>query len=143
MNIIDSHLHLSDLSQNDFSFIDDIFSVDCVDKYLFCTSSHSLSDYNMTCQLIKNIYSKYDISKVKICHSLGIHPQNPDINMTSLLENVLKYSALDTPNIVFSSIDDSAINTTMVFKTTLVLIFFVFFILFVCFILSSIPKIIM
>ncbi len=95
MNITDSHLHLSDLSQNDFSFIDDIFSVDGVDKYLFCTSSHSLSDYNMTCQLIKNIYSKYDISNVKICHSLGIHPQNPDINMTSLLENVLKYEKYD------------------------------------------------
>jgi TatD family hydrolase len=95
MNITDSHLHLSDLSQNDFSFIDDIFSVDGVDKYLFCTSSHSLSDYNMTCQLIKNIYSKYDISNVKICHSLGIHPQNPDINMTSLLENVLKSEKYD------------------------------------------------
>lgn len=95
MNITDSHLHLSDLSQNDFSFIDDIFSVDGVDKYLFCTSSHSLSDYNMTCQLIKNIYSKYDISNVKTCHSLGIHPQNPDINMTSLLENVLKSEKYD------------------------------------------------
>ena len=95
MNITDSHLHLSDLPQNDFSFIDDIFSVDGVDKYLFCTSSHSLSDYNMTCQLIKNIYSKYHISNVKICHSLGIHPQNPDINMTSLLENVLKSEKYD------------------------------------------------
>ena len=95
MNITDSHLHLSDLPQNDFSFIDDIFSVDGVDKYLFCTSSHSLSDYNMTCQFIKNIYSKYDISKVKICHSLGIHPQNPDINMTSILEDVLKSEKYD------------------------------------------------
>ena len=95
MNITDSHLHLSDLPQNDFSFIDDIFSVDGVDKYLFCTSSHSLSDYNMTCQFIKNIYSKYDISNVKICHSLGIHPQNPDINMTSILEDVLKSEKYD------------------------------------------------
>ena len=105
MNITDSHLHLSDLSQNDFSFIDDIFSVDGVDKYLFCTSSHSLSDYNMTCQLIKNIYSKYDISNVKICHSLGIHPQNPDINMTSLLENVLKSEKYDIkPDIKYNKL---------------------------------------
>lgn len=105
MNITDSHLHLSDLPQNDFSFIDEIFSVDGVDKYLFCTSSHSLSDYNMTCQLIKNIYSKYDISNVKICHSLGIHPQNPDINMTSLLENVLKSEKYDIkPDIKYDNL---------------------------------------
>ena len=108
MHITDTHLHLSDLPHNDkneFSFIDDVFSVDGVDKYLFCSSSHSINDYNMTCQLIKNIYSKYDISKVKICHSLGIHPQNPDINMTSILEDVLKSEKYDIkPDIKYDNL---------------------------------------
>lgn len=98
MYIIDAHLHLSDLPYNDkneFSFIDDIFSVGGVDKYLFCTSSHSLSDYNMTCQLIDKIYSKYDISKIKICHSFGVHPQNPDKNLLSYLESILESEKYD------------------------------------------------
>ena len=81
MYITDAHLHLSDLPQNDkneFSFIDDIFSVGGVDKYLFCTSSHSLSDYNMTCQLIDKIYSKYDISKINFCQDFEDEHQNYD-----------------------------------------------------------------
>ena len=98
MQITDTHLHLSDLPQNDkneFSFIDDIFSVDGVDKYLFCSSSHSINDYNMTCQLIDKIYSKYDISKIKICHSFGVHPQNPDKNLLSYLESILESEKYD------------------------------------------------
>ena len=98
MHITDTHLHLSDLPYNDkneFSFIDDIFSVDGVDKYLFCTSSHSINGYNMTCQLIDKIYSKYDISKIKICHSFGVHPQNPDKNLLSYLESILESEKYD------------------------------------------------
>ena len=98
MHITDTHLHLSDLPHNDkneFSFIDDVFSVDGVDKYLFCSSSHSINDYNMTCQLIDKIYSKYDISKIKICHSFGVHPQNPDKNLLSYLESILESEKYD------------------------------------------------
>ncbi len=102
MNITDSHLHLADLPQNNFSFIDDILNSSLIsrsekgDKYLFCTSSHSLNDYNMTCQLIKDIYSKYDISQVQICHSFGVHPQNPDKTILSYLENLLESEKYDT-----------------------------------------------
>ena len=49
----------------------------------------------MTCQLIDKIYSKYDILKIKICHSFGVHPQNPDKNLLSYLESILESEKYD------------------------------------------------
>ena len=123
MQIIDAHLHLSDLpynDKNDFSFIDDVFSEDGVDKYLFCSSSHSINDYNMTCQLIDKIYSKYDISKIKICHSFGVHPQNPDKNLLSYLESILESEKCDIKYDKISAIGECGFDLfTPEFKSTL------------------------
>lgn len=94
MMIVDSHLHLCDIPQTEKE-IEVFFSkYDKIRQYSACTSSHSLQDWQNNCHIINKIRQKYDIDKIKICHSFGIHPQNPDKNILYDLENLLKYDKL-------------------------------------------------
>ena len=89
--LIDAHLHLCDIPQVEKE-IEFFFSkYDKIRQYSICTSSHSLQDWKINCHIINKIRQKYDNDKIKICHSFGVHPQNPDKNILYDLETLLKY----------------------------------------------------
>lgn len=89
--LIDAHLHLCDIPQVEKE-IEFFFSkYDKIRQYSICTSSHSLQDWQNNCDIINKIRQKYDNDKIKICHSFGVHPQNPDKNILYDLETLLKY----------------------------------------------------
>ena len=90
-SVIDAHLHLCDIPQVEKE-IELFFSkYDKIRQYSICTSSHSLQDWKINCHIINKIRQKYDNDKIKICHSFGVHPQNPDKNILYDLETLLKY----------------------------------------------------
>lgn len=90
-NLIDAHLHLCDIPQVEKA-IDFFFSkYDKIGQYIICTSSHSLQDWKNNCDIINKIRQKYDNDKIKICHTFGVHPQNPEKNILYDLETLLKY----------------------------------------------------
>jgi TatD DNase family protein len=90
-SVIDAHLHLCDIPQVEKE-IEFFFSkYDKIRQYSICTSSHSLQDWKINCHIINKIRQKYDNDKIKICHSFGVHPQNPDKNILYDLETLLKY----------------------------------------------------
>ena len=90
-SVIDAHLHLCDIPQVEKE-IEVFFSkYDKIRQYSICTSSHSLQDWKINCHIINKIRQKYDNDKIKICHSFGVHPQNPDKNILYDLETLLKY----------------------------------------------------
>ena len=90
-HLLDAHLHLCDIPQVEKA-IDFFFSkYDKIGQYSICTSSHSLQDWQNNCDIINKIRQKYDNDKIKICHSFGVHPQNPDKNILYDLETLLKY----------------------------------------------------
>ena len=89
--LLDAHLHLCDIPQVEKA-IDFFFSNhDKVGQYTICTSSHSLQDWQNNCDIINKIRQKYNNDKIKICHTFGVHPQNPDKNILNDLETLLKY----------------------------------------------------
>ena len=80
-SVIDAHFHLCDIPQVEKE-IEFFFSkYDKIRQYSICTSSHSLQDWKINCHIINKIRQKYDNDKIKICHSFGVHPQNPDKNI--------------------------------------------------------------
>ena len=90
-SVIDAHFHLCDIPQVEKE-IEFFFSkYDKIRQYSICTSSHSLQDWKINCHIINKIRQKYDNDKIKICHSFGVHPQNPDKNILYDLETLLKY----------------------------------------------------
>ena len=90
-HLLDAHLHLCDIPQVEKA-IDFFFSkYDKIGQYSICTSSHSLQDWQNNCDIINKIRQKYDNDKIKICHTFGVHPQNPDKNILYDLETLLNY----------------------------------------------------
>ena len=107
-SVIDAHLHLCDIPQVEKE-IEFFFSkYDKIRQYSICTSSHSLQDWQNNCDIINKIRQKYDNDKIKICHSFGVHPQNPDKNILYDLETLLKYDK--TSENITSKYDTSEIK---------------------------------
>ena len=106
-HLLDAHLHLCDIPQVEKA-IDFFFSkYDKIRQYSICTSSHSLQDWQNNCDIINKIRQKYDNDKIKICHTFGVHPQNPDKNILYDLETLLKYDKkYDITSIKYDTLND-------------------------------------
>ena len=106
-HLLDAHLHLCDIPQVEKA-IDFFFSkYDKIGQYSICTSSHSLQDWQNNCDIINKIRQKYDNDKIKICHTFGVHPQNPDKNILYDLETLLKYDKkYDITSIKYDTLND-------------------------------------
>lgn len=115
-NIIDSHLHLCDIPHVE-NKIDFFFSkYDKIGQYSICTSSHSLQEWKDNCHIINKIRQKYDNDKINICHTFGVHPQNPDKNILYDLETVLKYdNKYDIKNIKYDTLIENMTKYDKIF----------------------------